>query len=85
MGQLQSFTAVFPQELHGPTCVFWANLTPFSLKVDHKPGTWESGGSWQGFMNCVGVRPVGGKGGEGRKALFAASNARGSTNYAVGR
>jgi hypothetical protein len=36
-------------------------------------------------MNCVGVRPVGGNGGEGRKALFAASNARGSTNYAVGR
>ena len=23
---------VFPQEMHGPTCRFWANLTPFSLQ-----------------------------------------------------
>jgi hypothetical protein len=20
--------------MHGPTCIFWANLTPFSLQVD---------------------------------------------------
>jgi hypothetical protein len=33
LGQLQPFTAVFvvfPTGMHGPTCVFWANLTPFS-------------------------------------------------------
>jgi hypothetical protein len=30
LGQLQPFIAVFPQEcwLAGPTCVFWANLSP---------------------------------------------------------
>ena len=30
LGQLQPFLAVFPQEcwLAGPTCVFWANLSP---------------------------------------------------------
>ena len=33
--QLQPLIAVFPHEsifIHGPTCIFWANLTPFSLK-----------------------------------------------------
>jgi hypothetical protein len=37
MGQLQPFTAVFPPKCMGqlasfghPTCIFWANLTPFS-------------------------------------------------------
>jgi hypothetical protein len=33
LGQLQSFMAFYsciPTEMHGPTCVFWANLTPFS-------------------------------------------------------
>ena len=33
LGQLQPFVAVLPQELHGPTCIFWANLTPFSLQL----------------------------------------------------
>ena len=23
--------------MHGPTCVFWANLTPFSLKAELGP------------------------------------------------
>jgi hypothetical protein len=32
LGQLQPFLAVLPQELHGPTCIFWANLKPFSLQ-----------------------------------------------------
>ena len=34
LGQLQPFITVFPQEcMVGPTCIFWANLTPFSLEV----------------------------------------------------
>ena len=32
LGQLQPFIHVFPQEMHGPTCRFWANLTPCSLE-----------------------------------------------------
>jgi hypothetical protein len=33
LGQLHPFIAVFPQKCtHGPTCIFWANLTPFSLQ-----------------------------------------------------
>ena len=31
LGQLQPFLAVFHRH-YGPTCIFWANLTPFSLK-----------------------------------------------------
>jgi hypothetical protein len=31
LGQLQPSIAVFPR-MHGPTCIFWANLTHFSLK-----------------------------------------------------
>jgi hypothetical protein len=32
LGQLQPLIAVFPPECTvGPTCIFWANLTPFSL------------------------------------------------------
>ena len=32
LGQRQPFMAVFSQEReHGPTCIFWADLTPFSL------------------------------------------------------
>ena len=23
--------------MHGPTCIFWANLTPFSLQLDAQP------------------------------------------------
>jgi hypothetical protein len=34
--QLQPFVAVFPQECTGPTCIFWAILTPFSLKITHR-------------------------------------------------
>jgi hypothetical protein len=30
LGQL---SAAFPHGMHGPTCIFWANLTPFSLKA----------------------------------------------------
>jgi hypothetical protein len=30
LGQLQPFTAV-SSLMHGPTCIVWANLTPFSL------------------------------------------------------
>ena len=33
LGQLQPFLAVFPQELHWPTGIFWANLTPLSLQL----------------------------------------------------
>jgi hypothetical protein len=29
LGQLQPFLT----GMHGPTCIFWANLTPFSLKA----------------------------------------------------
>jgi hypothetical protein len=34
LGQLQPFLAVqcIPTGMHGPTCIFWANLTHFSLK-----------------------------------------------------
>jgi hypothetical protein len=32
LGQLQPFLAVFPR-MHGPTWIFWANLTPFSLSA----------------------------------------------------
>jgi hypothetical protein len=30
LGQPQPFLAVFPHEMHGPSCVFWVNLTPLS-------------------------------------------------------
>jgi hypothetical protein len=29
--------------MHGPTCVFWANLTPFSLETDEHGGYWKDG------------------------------------------
>ena len=32
LGQLQSFIAVSPTGKHGPTCIFWASLTPFLLQ-----------------------------------------------------
>ena len=32
LGQLQPFYRCIPAGMHGPTCIFWANLTPFSLK-----------------------------------------------------
>ena len=31
-GQLQPFYRCIPTGMHGPTCIFWANLTPFSLQ-----------------------------------------------------
>ena len=42
LGRVQPFTCVFPQEYnHNPTCIFWANLTPFSLQP--RPGTRATG------------------------------------------
>jgi hypothetical protein len=38
LGQLQPFLAVFRTGMHGPTCVFWANLTPLSLQRLGRPG-----------------------------------------------
>jgi hypothetical protein len=35
LGQLQPFTAVLPQECMGQTAIFWANLTPSSLRRFH--------------------------------------------------
>jgi hypothetical protein len=32
LGQLQPFSCI-PTGLHGPTRIFWANLTPFSLRA----------------------------------------------------
>ena len=33
LGQLQAaFSSCIPTGMHGPTCIFWANLTPFSLQ-----------------------------------------------------
>jgi hypothetical protein len=37
-GQLQPFVAVFPLASFGPTCIFWVNLTPFSLMRLELPG-----------------------------------------------
>jgi hypothetical protein len=31
LGQIQPFSCI-PSGMHGPTCIFWANLTPFLLK-----------------------------------------------------
>ena len=31
LGQVQPFSCI-PSGMHGPTCIFWANLTPFSLQ-----------------------------------------------------
>ena len=31
LGQLHPFYSCIPTGIHGPTCFFWANLTPFSL------------------------------------------------------
>jgi hypothetical protein len=31
LGQLQPFSCI-PSGMHGPTCIFWANLKPFSLQ-----------------------------------------------------
>jgi hypothetical protein len=28
------FYSYIPTGMHGPTCIFWANLTPFSLQID---------------------------------------------------
>ena len=33
--------------MHGPSCIFWANLTPFSLKA------------WQGEAECLAASPFG--------------------------
>ena len=38
-----AFYSCIPIWIHGPTCIFWANLTPFSLGRKFKPGaplTW---------------------------------------------
>ena len=32
VGQTSAFYSCIPTRVHGPTCVFWANLTPFSLR-----------------------------------------------------
>ena len=33
LGQIQPFSCI-PSGMHGPTCIFWANLTPFSLQLE---------------------------------------------------
>ena len=35
--------------MHGPTCIFWANLTPFSLKAGAHPHT-DCSNSWLPFL-----------------------------------
>jgi hypothetical protein len=32
VGPTSAFYRCIPTGMHGPTCIFWANLTPFSLK-----------------------------------------------------
>jgi hypothetical protein len=32
LGQLQSFYRCIPTGMDGPTCIFWANITPFSRR-----------------------------------------------------
>jgi hypothetical protein len=32
-GQIQPFCSCIPTRMHGPICIVWANLTPFSLKL----------------------------------------------------
>ena len=32
VGPTSAFYGCIPFGMHGPTCIFWANLTPFSLK-----------------------------------------------------
>ena len=36
LGQLQPFYSCIPTRMRGPTCIFWAGLTPFSLKVPYE-------------------------------------------------
>jgi hypothetical protein len=31
LGETSVFSSCIPAGMHGPTCIFWANLTPFSL------------------------------------------------------
>ena len=40
VGPTSAFCSCIPTGMHEPTCIFWANLTPFSLKLmlNHKPG-----------------------------------------------
>ena len=33
LGQLQPFYSCVPTGVHGPTCILWANLTPFSTQL----------------------------------------------------
>jgi hypothetical protein len=33
LGQLQPFNSCIPTGIHGPTSIFWANLTTFTLRM----------------------------------------------------
>jgi hypothetical protein len=36
--------------MHGPTCIYWANLTPFSLKMHgHGKYYWSNGDVYDGM------------------------------------
>ena len=35
VGPTYAFYSCIPTGMHGPTCIFWANLTPFSRKVQY--------------------------------------------------
>ena len=37
------FYSCIPTGLHGPTCIFWANLTPFALQHGGESGTFAGG------------------------------------------
>ena len=37
LGQLQPFSSCIPTAMHGPTCIVWADLTPFSLRLGRTP------------------------------------------------
>ena len=38
VGSTSAFYRCIPTRVHGPTCIFWANLTPFSLQADAEGG-----------------------------------------------
>jgi hypothetical protein len=38
--------------MHGPTCIFWANLTPFSLKPERCLAARDGGGCAEGYAGA---------------------------------
>jgi hypothetical protein len=44
--------------MHGPTCIFWANLTPFLLQCQEAGGTYAAGSSIQAVVDAPNSSPV---------------------------